>query len=81
MAVANKPEDDTALQRKLWLAIARHLVQSACSSDGADSAVCPCPSGLALLRRSLVGGCQWPCRAVRSPTSLCVPVPCKPSVS
>ena len=39
MAVANKPEDDSALQRKLWLAIARHLVQSACSSDQDDTAV------------------------------------------
>ncbi|KAK9789373.1 hypothetical protein WJX73_010275 [Symbiochloris irregularis] len=28
VAVANRPEDDAALQRKLWLAIARHLIHS-----------------------------------------------------
>ena len=39
MAVANRPEDDEQLQRKLWLAIARHLVQSACDPEGGDSAV------------------------------------------
>ena len=40
IGVANRPEDDEPLQRKLWLAIARHLVQTACSSEeGGDSAV------------------------------------------
>ena len=39
MAVANRPEDDEPLQRKLWLAIARHLVQTACDPDGGDRAV------------------------------------------
>ena len=29
VAVANRPQDDPALQRKLWLAIARHLIHSA----------------------------------------------------
>ena len=38
-AVAARPEDDEALQRKLWLAIARHLISAAAAAPDAD-AVC-----------------------------------------
>ncbi len=35
-AVAARPEDDEALQRKLWLAIARHLITAAAAAPDAD---------------------------------------------
>ena len=38
-AVAARAEDDEALQRKLWLAIARHLIDAA--SDSSDPAADP----------------------------------------
>lgn len=38
-AVAARSEDDEALQRKLWLAIARHLIDAA--SDESDPAADP----------------------------------------
>ncbi len=35
--VAARPEDDEALQRKLWLAIARHLIAAAAAAPDADA--------------------------------------------
>jgi hypothetical protein len=35
--VAARPEDDDALQRKLWLAIARHLIAAAAAAPDADA--------------------------------------------
>jgi hypothetical protein len=37
-AVANGPEDDDGLRRKLWLSIAKHVVQGGGSSGGAGAA-------------------------------------------
>jgi hypothetical protein len=34
-AVANTPEDDDGLRRKLWLSIAKHVVQGGTAADGA----------------------------------------------
>ncbi|KAK9832068.1 hypothetical protein WJX81_003754 [Elliptochloris bilobata] len=36
-AVAARPEDDEALQRKLWLAIARYLIKAAAAAPDADA--------------------------------------------
>ena len=33
VAVANMPEEDAALQRKLWLGIARHVIQHEYGAD------------------------------------------------
>ena len=33
VSLANRPQDDSGMQRKLWLAIARHLIQSATPDD------------------------------------------------
>lgn len=44
MAVAARPEDDEALQRKLWLAIARHLITAAASAPDADPVSHPAAS-------------------------------------
>jgi hypothetical protein len=35
-AVANTPEDDDGLRRKLWLSIAKHVVQGGTAADGAE---------------------------------------------
>ena len=40
VAVASRPEDDVALQRKLWLAIARHIIHSAAPSDDGSPVCC-----------------------------------------
>ena len=38
IATARRPEADEALNRKLWLAIARHMVSTGASEGGSDAA-------------------------------------------
>lgn len=41
VAVANRPEDDPQMQRKLWLAIAKHLI---CTASDANAPVSALPA-------------------------------------
>ena len=79
MAVANKPEDDAALQRKLWLAIARRLVQSACSSDGEDTAVGSLPGSLPAAPCLMSTVMPQAARAAAQGPDLAPPCSCCPS--
>lgn len=41
-AVATRAEDDEALQRKLWLAVARHLIDVASENSSSDPVLLMC---------------------------------------
>ena len=48
IGLAHRPQEDDALQRKLWLAIALHLVQTASSADDQHPvSICFAPGDIA----------------------------------
>lgn len=46
-AVANTPEDDDGLRRKLWLSIAKHVVQGGAAAEGAAAGSGTAPAAAA----------------------------------